>query len=300
MRCSPSPLSRFILSLVLAHLLCATSSAQLPVGTISGSLTDQQGAFLVGAVSTVLVDWIQLRRWNISTAHVPPETIISFREPTFWEQYRWHIAIVSTLVILQTLLIVGLLLERRRRWLAIRQLTESEERFSKAFRSNPQPMSLTTLNEGKYLDVNEAFLSMSGYAREEVIGHTSQELKVFSTPGERNRLLVEPVLTNGVMRNSEMNFRTKSGASRVLLSSAELLDVAGQKCILVASSDITDRMHSEQELTQLTVRLFSLQDEERRRIARELHDGTAQDLFAISVNLAKLSQPSPIRQARGR
>ena len=200
-------------------------------------------------------------------------------------------------VLLQALLIVGLLFERRRRWLASRRLTESEERFGKAFRSNPQPMSLTTFDEGKYLDVNDAFLSMSGYTRDEVIDHTSQELKIFNSPEERNSFLVQPLLTNGVVRNSEMNFRTRSGALRVLLSSAELLDVAGQKCILVASSDITDRMHSEQELTQLTVRLFTLQDEERRRIARELHDGTAQNLFAISVNLTKLSQPSPDGQA---
>lgn len=213
------------------------------------------------------------------------------------DQYQWRVITVAALVILQSLLIAGLLLERRQKWRETRRLTESEERFSKAFRSNPQPMSLTTLKEGRYLDVNEAFLSMSGYTRAEVLGHTSQELKIFKSPEERNNFLVQPLLTKGVVRNSEMDFRTRSGAFRVLLSSAELLNVAGQKCILVASSDITDRMRSEQELSQLTVRLFNLQDEERRRIARELHDGTAQNLFAISINLTRLSKPSLSGQA---
>ena len=52
----------------------------------------------------------------------------------------------------------------------------SEERFAKSFRANPQPMSLTTIANGLYLDVNDSFLAMSGYTREEVIGHTSLEL----------------------------------------------------------------------------------------------------------------------------
>src|SRR5262244_1641461 len=59
---------------------------------------------------------------------------------------------------------------------------------------------------------------------------------------------------------------------------------------MTISEDVTQRIRVEQELIELTARLFNLQDEERRRIARELHDGTAQNLFAISINLAKLGQ----------
>jgi two-component system, NarL family, sensor kinase len=53
-------------------------------------------------------------------------------------------------------------------------------------------------------------------------------------------------------------------------------------------------MRSEDELLRLTVRLFNMQDEERRRIARELHDGMAQNLFAITLNLARLQQDQNI------
>ena len=64
-------------------------------------------------------------------------------------------------------------------------IDSSEERFAKAFRANPQPMSLTTLAAGRYIDVNESFLAMSGYTRDEVIGHTSLELRVWETPDAR-------------------------------------------------------------------------------------------------------------------
>jgi PAS domain S-box-containing protein len=237
-----------------------------------------------------LFDWRQLRRFHISEARLPPGSIVRFKELTIWEQYKGRIIAVLAILILQTLLLAGLLFERARKRRATRRLAESEERFAKAFKANPQPMSVTTLAEGRYLDVNESFLRMSAYSRDEVIGHTSNELRNFQDPADRDIQLVQPLLLSGVVRNFELTFRTKNGAFRTLLSSAELLELAGEQCILVASSDITERKTLEQELTHLTAQLFRSQDEERRRIARELHDGTAQNLFAISVNLAKVDQ----------
>jgi PAS domain S-box-containing protein len=364
-----------------------------------------------------IFDWRELQRWGINENQLPPGSIVEFRQVTFWTQYKWRILLVTAVLLLQTSLIAGLLIERRRRSRATRGLTESEERyrnvvqtqtelicrylpdttltfvndaycryfgkrkeellgtkfielipenarplalshvqsllnnprieiheheailpdgttswqqwinhvivsgngrikelqgigrditerklaeealqvsekrFAKAFSANPQPMSLTTLDDGRYIDVNESFLQMSGYDRREVIGSTSLELGIFQEPEDRERL-VGPLRENGSVRNLELKFRTKGGEFRILLSSAELIQLGGQPCVLVASSDITERkrleeqhLHAENELSQLTARLFNLQDEERRRIARELHDGTAQNLFAISIDI---------------
>jgi len=235
-------------------------------------------------------NWRELRRWQISEAQLPPGSVVRFRQLSFWQQYKGRIVAVFAVMLLQMLLIAGLLVERSRKKRAGRELAESEERFAKAFRSNPQPMSLTNLAEGRYVDVNESFLRMSGFARDEVIGRTSVELGIFETVTNRKDSLVDTLLQSGVVRNIDMKFRTKSGALRALLSSAEIIELAGEKCILMASSDITERKSLEQELMQLTGELFRLQDDERRRIARDLHDGTAQNLFAISINLAKLGQ----------
>jgi formate hydrogenlyase transcriptional activator len=145
------------------------------------------------------------------------------------------------------------------RKLALHELQNSEERFGKAFRSNPQPMSLTTVREGRYLDVNESFLHMSGYTREEVIGHTSIELNIWEMPDAR-RAFIDRLTEQGALVNLETKFRTRDGSFRTLLSSAEFLNIAGEECLIVASSDITERMAAQQALRESEARFRNMAD----------------------------------------
>ena len=140
-----------------------------------------------------------------------------------------------------TLFAVNDITERKR---AEQALRESEERFSKAFHSSPQPMSLTTLEEGQYVNVNERFVEVSGYTREEVIGRTSFDLNIWESPEARDEI-VRPVKELGRARNVETKLRTKGGEFRVLLSSVELMELDGRQCLLFASSDITERKRTE-------------------------------------------------------
>jgi len=137
---------------------------------------------------------------------------------------------------------------------ALESLLRSEERFSKAFRSSPQPMSITTITDGRYVDVNESFLMMSGYTRNEVIGHTSLELGIWETPEVRAEFM-KAVLKNSSVFNAETRFHTKDGTVRTLLSSAERLDIGGEDCVLIASSDITDRIKDQAALRESERRL---------------------------------------------
>src|SRR5262249_8038386 len=132
---------------------------------------------------------------------------------------------------------------------ALGELQRSEERFGKAFRSNPQPMSISTVASGVYLDVNDSFLAMSGFSREEVVGHSSLSLGIWINP-ERRDEFITPLLARGSLRNVETTFRTKGGSDRILLSSAELVEIGGENCILIASSDITERILAEQALAE--------------------------------------------------
>ena len=142
----------------------------------------------------------------------------------------------------------------------LEELKSNEERFSKAFRANPQPMSLTTLSNGRYIDVNDSFLAMSAYTREEVVNHTSLELRIWETPEARAEF-IQRLNELGSLVNYETRFRTKDGAIRVLLSSAEKLEIGGQECLLIASSDITERIAAELALRQAHEELEQLKNQ---------------------------------------
>jgi PAS domain S-box-containing protein len=124
-----------------------------------------------------------------------------------------------------------------------RDITErkkAEERFYKAFSASPVPITIATMSEGRYIDVNESFVRATGYQREEVIGRTSVEMKFWSRPEDRDAL-IETLTKQGSVRDMEITFLTKSGEKRTGLDSAEVIEIAGQKCILAIFKDITEQ-----------------------------------------------------------
>jgi PAS domain S-box-containing protein len=121
----------------------------------------------------------------------------------------------------------------------------SEEKFSKAFRCSPTIVSISTLQEGRFLDVNEAFERHSGYARNEIIGHTEQELKLWVDLQEREAL-TDAVQQQGNVRNQEINPRTKSGQNVVFLLSVELIELDRKECLLTVCQDMTERKRAEE------------------------------------------------------
>lgn len=132
---------------------------------------------------------------------------------------------------------------------AIKQLGLSEEKFSKAFRSSPDSMTITTFGSGILIDVNDSFLSMIGYSREEVIGQTVPQLNIWVRVEDRvnfRRILEE----KGVVRNHECEFQMKSGSVVVCLLSAELINLDGELCMVAVMTDITDRKHAEEALRE--------------------------------------------------
>jgi len=190
-----------------------------------------------------------LKRWGTSESKLPAGSIILNREPTLWQLYRGYIITIIVAASLQTLLIIFLIITNAKRKHVIVALRQSEERFAKAFRANPQPMSLTIRDTGRYLDVNESFLATSGYSREEVIDQTSLDLGIWETPEIREEL-INQLDKAGSVSNFENKLRTKNGSFRILLSSAEKIELSGEECVLIASSDITDRKQAEDAVLQ--------------------------------------------------
>lgn len=187
---------------------------------------------------------------SVILARTPAE--IQFHPLTFWGLYKWYVVIAIATFLVQAFLITRLLIMQRRG-------RQAEEKFTKSFKSNPQPISLARVVDGLYVDVNDTFLSMTGYKHEEVIGHTSLELNLWETPDHRAQF-IQRLNENGSLVNFETKLRTKDGSFRVLLSSAEKIEVSGEECLLVVSSDITQRMATQQALKESEERFRTMAD----------------------------------------
>jgi len=134
-----------------------------------------------------------------------------------------------------------------KRKLAEDVLRISEEKYAKAFCHSPERVAITTLSEGRYIDVNEAFLRFTGFHRNEVIGNTSAELGIWVDPGEREEA-VRILSSQGELIGKEMRFRSKSGTVHTVLWSAELVHFEGQPCVISVARDITERKRAEEML----------------------------------------------------
>ena len=110
-------------------------------------------------------------------------------------------------------------------------LRDSEEKFASAFRSTPNPIAISTVGDGRYIEVNDAFCRLSGYARAEVIGHTAIELNLWVNQADRTQLF-QMLKTNGAIRDHELNFHTKFGEVKTVLLSTEIINLSGQECLL--------------------------------------------------------------------
>jgi two-component system, cell cycle sensor histidine kinase and response regulator CckA len=129
------------------------------------------------------------------------------------------------------------------------KLQQLEERFAIAFRSSPMAITISTKAEGRYIDANQAFLRMLGRSRDEVIGHTSEELNVWEEREDRTRILNE-LDGKRFVSSFETVFNSKSGGPRSVQVSAELIELDGVACVLGITNDVTEAKALEEQLRQ--------------------------------------------------
>ena len=128
-----------------------------------------------------------------------------------------------------------------------------EERFTKIFHSSPNPANVTRLDDGMFLEVNDAWTRVFGWTREEAIGRTSLDLGIWADHRDRHDMVL--ALERGEkMHNAETHMRRKDGEELTMLQSVELLEFDGQRCALDQYADITERKIAEQRIEELATR----------------------------------------------
>jgi PAS domain S-box-containing protein len=128
------------------------------------------------------------------------------------------------------------------------ELRESERRFSTAFYVSPACMSISRFADGRFLYVNDRFVTVFGYSRAEVIGQTALGLGLYAAPTQRSALM--ELLDRHRARDVEAKARTRSGDILDMLVWMERIPLLGEECILAIACDITARKRTEEELAR--------------------------------------------------
>ena len=239
-----------------------------------------------------MVDWRQLHRWGLPEASLPPGSVVRYREPGVWDLYRWHIIGAVSLFALQSGLLVALLMQRANR-------RRADSRFWQVVATAPYGVIMVG-HDGRIAMANARTEKLFGYQREELIGQSVEMLvpERFRDHHSAHRagFSASPVV-RPMGAGQELFARRKDGTEfpvEIALSPAQ---PAAERLILATIVDISSRRQAEEslrlsqiELRRLTGRLLQAQEDESRRIARELHDDLGQGLALLTVELDLLRQ----------
>ena len=141
---------------------------------------------------------------------------------------------------------VGILRDITQRKADERALRESEERYRRVLETVPNSITISTVAEGRYLEVNDYFCRTTGFSREEALGRTPFDLNLFAFPEDRQGI-VQAIEQKGEVNDLEIRYRRRDGSDIHSIFSARRIRYAGEDCIVSVVSDITDRKKAEEE-----------------------------------------------------
>jgi PAS domain S-box-containing protein len=147
-----------------------------------------------------------------------------------------------------------------------KKLHESEEKFSKVFQAIPEFISISRVKDGVFLEVNQNFCRLHGRTREEIIGHTGDEIGLPMKSGQRDEV-IRTIQEHGAIFNRENIYNPQTDKMRATLYSADIIEIVGESCLVSVSLDITQRKRMEETLEKEAVR--------RRILVEQSKDGIA-------------------------
>jgi PAS domain S-box-containing protein len=136
------------------------------------------------------------------------------------------------------------------------RLRESEQRFTRVFKSVPAGLAISRVDDGRFIEVNDAFERIFGYSRDEVIGQLSTDLGLWIDPAEREKFVRRVSGGGGELAGHELHLRAKGGQPLVIQISAQVVEFQGVEALLTSFIDVTAQREAEEAL-KLSEKKFS-------------------------------------------
>jgi PAS domain S-box-containing protein len=133
--------------------------------------------------------------------------------------------------------------------LAKKKLQESEATLRKIFEASLDSIAINRLDDGRFIDVNREFVRTRGYTKDEILGRTPSELRMWADPNEFKEF-VHALRSRGLVRNMEAGFRAKDGTVSVEQISGAVVEIDGESCTVSVSRDLSAVRKTEQELIE--------------------------------------------------
>jgi PAS domain S-box-containing protein/excisionase family DNA binding protein len=181
-------------------------------------------------------------------------------------------------------------------------LRQSEEMFAKAFHASPMAMTITKMSDGNWIDVNRNFLKLTGFTRQEVIGHNSVDLGLVidNAPEDRRNAALDELRKTGTYSDSTRTIRTKKGELRRIRGSSVVVSIDGEDHAISFNEDVTEQARAEEvthylgALTESMADAVTSFDKDRHIVtwnmgAQKLYGWTAKE--AIGRDISELLEP---------
>ncbi|MDP9109593.1 MAG: PAS domain S-box protein, partial [Pseudomonadota bacterium] len=173
--------------------------------------------------------------------------------------------------------------EKRR---ADEALTLSESKFAGAFQCNPDSVSIARLEDGLLIDVNQTFESITGYARDEAVGKTSEQLAIWAQPEQRKALIAE-LRSAQTVRDMMWDMRTRYGEIRTCMINATVFSVGSETYLLAVIRDVTDQRRLEAQKAEVDRALLRLAQGAQQNTGAAFFDALVADLAsALRTDIA--------------
>ena len=209
-------------------------------------------AEVVGKRTTDLDYWVDPHELQRATEQFASEGVLrdfEFAYKTKSGTVGWAIAYANLIEQAGEKYILSSFLEITERKQTEMALQESEDKFRKAFTTNPDAININRAEDGLYVAINQGFTQIMGFTEADVIGKSSLEVQIWDDPEARNRL-VRNLRQAGIVENLEAHFRAKDGSLRYGLMSAVMIKLDNIPHILSITRDITERKQAEEALRE--------------------------------------------------